>query len=74
MRHLLVGVALAGLLVSSRIWRAISNGIDLPSEASTAWISLGIAVVAAVGVAALVSVAAIRRSGRTTPSEQLHVE
>ena len=69
----LLGVP-AGLMVSSRIWRAISEGIDLPSGASTAWASLGTAVLGAFGVAALVSLAALRGSGRRTPSEQLRVE
>lgn len=63
-----------GLMVSQRVWRAVADGIDLSSGAATAWLTLAVASVGALGVAALVAVGASRGSLRMTPSEQLRVE
>jgi len=72
-----VGVVIGipiGLVVSQRVWRAVADGIDLPSGGATAWPTLVMASVGALGVATLVALAASRGSVRMTPSEQLRVE
>jgi ABC-type lipoprotein release transport system permease subunit len=63
-----------GLVISERVWRAITNGIDLPTQTATPWLTLAVASIGTLGIAGLVALAASRRSVRMTASEELHVE
>ena len=63
-----------GLVLSERIWRAVSNGIDLPSAAAVPWATLVVASLGALATAAIVALVASRGAARMTPSEQLRVE
>ncbi len=63
-----------GLVLSERIWRAVSNGIDLPSAAAVPWATLVVASLGALVTAAIVALVASRGTARMTPSEQLRVE
>ena len=72
-----VGVVIGipiGLVVSQRVWRAVADGIALPSGSATPWLTLVVASIGALGVATLVALVASRGSVRMTPSEQLRVE
>ncbi|MEP6660266.1 MAG: ABC transporter permease [Acidimicrobiales bacterium] len=72
-----VGVVIGiptGIIVGQRVWRALSDGIDLPSTAAMAWLTLTVASIGAFGLAALVALVGSRKSVRMTPSEQLRVE
>jgi ABC-type antimicrobial peptide transport system permease subunit len=73
----LVGVAVGiplGLVVSGRVWQTVANGIDLPTQTATAWLTLALAPTGALGIAALIALAASNRSVRMTASEELRVE
>jgi hypothetical protein len=63
-----------GMIVGQRVWRALADGIDLPSTAAQAWLTLTVASIAALGLAALVALVASRRSVRSKPIDQLCVE
>ena len=73
----LVGIAIGvpfGLVIGARVWSAVSDGIDLPSASVPAWLSLVVASIGAIALAALVALATSRGTVRMTPSEQLRVE
>jgi len=63
-----------GLILSARIWHAVSVGIDLPTPTTVPWNTLIVATAGALGLAAVVALIASRGSARLTPSEQLRVE
>lgn len=70
------GVALGvplGLVLAARLWSAVANGIDVPSASVLAWSTPIAASIGAVGITAIVALAASRTT-RVTPSGQLRVE
>jgi hypothetical protein len=69
----LIGIPI-GLILSTRIWHAVSDGMDLPSAATVPWATLIVTALGALGLAAAVALIASRGSARMTPSEQLRVE
>jgi putative ABC transport system permease protein len=72
-----VGVAIGipiGLVISQRLWSAVTAGIDLPSRSVVAWMTLAVASMGAFGVAALAALVASGGSMRMTLSERLRVE
>ena len=68
-----LGVPL-GLFLGATVWRAVADGIDLPSASVIAWSALVVAVIVATGAAAFIALVASRGALRLTPSEQLRVE
>jgi putative ABC transport system permease protein len=68
-----VGLPL-GLLVGGRVWRALADGIGLPSPAALAWTTAVVVSLATLGLAMLVALVVSRGTVRVTPSEQLRVE
>lgn len=72
-----VGVVIgipSGVIIGQRVWRVLADGIDLPSTAATAWLTLTVALIGALALAALVGLFASRESVRMTPREQLRAE
>jgi predicted lysophospholipase L1 biosynthesis ABC-type transport system permease subunit len=77
MALVLIGVVIGipfGLVLGQRIWRSVSDGIDLPSSWALPWTTLVLASLGALVLAAVVALLASRRTVRMTPSEQLRVE
>jgi putative ABC transport system permease protein len=70
---ILIGIPI-GLVLGERVWRAISEGIELPGSTAISWLTLGVASIGTLGIAALVALATSRRPARMTPSQELRAE
>ena len=73
----LIGIALGiplGLIASARVWQTVANGIDLPTQTATAWLTLAVTSAGALGIAALIALTATNSSARSTAAEELRVE
>jgi putative ABC transport system permease protein len=76
---LLVALGLAigipvGLFVGSAVWRAVSDGIDLPSHAALAWPVTAAETIGAAAIAVVIALVAARGPSRAAPCDELRVE
>jgi hypothetical protein len=72
-----VGIVVAipfGLIVGNLIWRDVTRQNGLPTHSVVAWSTLVAAPIAALAIAAVVALVAVRGTIRMSPSEQLRVE